>query len=184
MMASLVITQASCTTIVVCPRSPTHPVTVFVIDHGRTSSLVVPSDAGGVLRYAYGDWSYYALGKTDVFHGAAAVLWPTRGALGRSQLAGPPSVDQVRRQVHSIESIHAVQVERASVAGLVRELEDLYHANLATEVTNSAYNMSFVHHPRSYTYFWNSNHEVAAWLRELGCTTRGPSHRASWSINP
>jgi hypothetical protein len=45
-----------------------------------------------------------------------------------------------------------------------------------------SYHGKIVHHPRAYTAFWNSNHAVASWLRELGITTRGPSFGANWRV--
>jgi hypothetical protein len=157
-------------------------VRAFIVDHGRTSSLVIPASSGGLVRYAYGDWDYYALGKTDLLHGAAALLWPTRGALGRAQLQAPMTTESVHSQVPSSHSIHVVHVEQARVLAFERRMEALYDSRRATEVNNPATGMKFVHHPRRYTYFWNSNHAVAAWLRELGCETHGLSFRASWRV--
>ena len=172
----------ACTTTVVQPDSPAAPVQVFIVDHGRTSSLVIPSEDGGMLRYAYGDWNYYALGKTDLWHGIAALLWPTRSGLGRASLQGPATVESVQRQVTSAHLVLPVNVEHARVLAFEQEMEALYHSRQATEVENPLYGLTFVYHPRPYTYFWNSNHAVASWLRALGCETHGLSYRASWSV--
>ena len=135
-----------------------------------------------MLRYVYGDWNYYALGKTDLLHGAAALLWPTRGTLGRARLQPPATLESLQSQLYASLSVHTVQVERARVLAFERHMEALYDSHRATEIENRVYGMTFVHHPRPYTYFWNSNHAVAAWLRELGCETHGPSFRANWRI--
>lgn len=176
-------TLTGCATTVVPPAASAVPAEVFIVDHGRTSSLVIPASDGGMLRYAYGDWNYYALRKTGLWHGIAAVLWPTRSGLGRAKLHGPASPENLQRQVSSAHSVHAVRVERARVLDFERRMEDLYDSRRATEVENRPYGMTFVQHPRPYTYFWNSNHAVAAWLRELGCETHGPSFRANWRIS-
>ncbi|MGD8699334.1 MAG: hypothetical protein PVJ43_08595, partial [Gemmatimonadales bacterium] len=50
----LVIT--ACTNVIVPPAEPLAPQTVFVIDHGRHASLVLPAPDSGLVRYAFGDW--------------------------------------------------------------------------------------------------------------------------------
>jgi hypothetical protein len=175
---------AGCVTVIGPPAAPGDPVDVFVIDHGRTSSLVIPSGENAVTRYAYGDWNYYALGKNNLWRGIAALLWPTQSGLGRGLLQGPPIPDRLRAQIASVEQIHSVPVERSRLRAFEQSMEALYEAHRETEVSNPWNGLNFVHHPRPYTYLWNSNHAVASWLRELGCTTRGLSYAASWKVAP
>lgn len=172
---------SGCVTVISPPQGTTDPVEVYVVDHGRTSSLVVPSEHG-MLRYAYGDWAYYALGQKDLFHGIAALLWPTRSGLGRAELVGTASAETVSTSVPSIQSLHRVRVERARLRAFEQSMEALYAAGREREVENSLAGLTFVPHPRPYTYFWNSNHAVAGWLRELGCLTRGASFLANWRV--
>ncbi|MGH8287112.1 MAG: hypothetical protein ACRETT_15295, partial [Steroidobacteraceae bacterium] len=96
LVCGLVPGLAGCTTTIGAPVHPADPVEVFIIDQGRTASLVIPASSGGMLRYAYGDWRWYALRETGLFRGAAALLWPTQGALGRAELGGPPTLATVR----------------------------------------------------------------------------------------
>jgi hypothetical protein len=173
---------ASCTT-TITPQTPlSDPVEVFVVDHGRTTSLVVPAADGRLLRYAYGDWDWYALGRHTVWHGTKALLWPTQGALGRGLLDGPATSEQVRHQVPSPEAIHCVPVERARLHAFETRMEALYDSGRDRAVSNPDTGMSFVRHPQAYTLLRNSNHEVASWLRELGSTTRGLSVGANWRV--
>jgi hypothetical protein len=157
-------------------------VDIFVVDHGRTSSLVVPAPDGTLLRYAYGDWNWYALGKHSLWHGIAALFWPTRAALGRGKVDWPATAESVRHQVPSPEEIHSIPVERARLLAFETKMEALYESHRDVEVSNPAVGMSFVRHPHAYTAFWNSNHAVASWLRELGSTTRGSSFGANWRV--
>jgi hypothetical protein len=173
--------MSGCTTTIIPSSDVREAGHVFVVDHGRTSSLVIPSNEG-MLRYAYGDWAYYALRKTDPWHGIAALLWPTQGALGRAQLAGPASAESVRTQLGGAHAVHAVRVERASIAAFERRMDALFRSRIETEVENVSYGLRFVHHPRPYTYWWNSNHAVASWLRELGCSTHGLSFHSAWRV--
>jgi hypothetical protein len=173
---------AGCATTVIPPESPADPVEVYIVDHGRTSSLIIPASGGGMLRYAYGDWNYYALGRRKLRDGIAAIFWPTRSGLGRAELRGDVGELTVRAQALSIQSLHSVPTERARVREFEQRMEALYDERRDTEVESPSTGLSFVHHPRDYTYLWNSNHAVASWLRELGCETQGPSFRASWRV--
>jgi hypothetical protein len=172
---------SGCATTIIPPQVPGDAVEVFVVDHGRTTSLVVPTN-GGMLRFAYGDWRYYALGRKDLYHGIAALLWPTQGALGRAAFSGAQTALTIRENSPGIESLHAVRVDSARVSAFERSMAVLYEAGREHEVENKSSRLNFVPHPRRYTYLWNSNHAVASWLRELGCETRGASFHASWRV--
>jgi hypothetical protein len=173
---------AGCATTVIPPERSADLAEVYVVDHGKTSSLIIPASGGGMLRYAYGDWNYYALGRRELRYGIAALFWPTHSGLGRAELRGVAGEPTVRAQAFSIESVHPVPVGLARVREFEQRMEALYSERRDTEVENPVTGLSFVHHPRDYTYLWNSNHAVASWLRELGCKTQGPSFRASWRV--
>lgn len=173
---------AGCATTIVAPADPPDPVEVFVVDHGRTASLVIPASSGGMLRYAYGDWRWYALRETGPLHALSILLWPREGALGRAELDSPPTLANVRTHLAQVERVLPVRVGRARVRAFEDEIERLYRSRLDTEVDTPATGLRFVHHPRRYTYFHNSNHMVAAWLRELGCRTRGRPFHSSWRV--
>ncbi|MGQ0833360.1 MAG: hypothetical protein ACT4O5_00310 [Gammaproteobacteria bacterium] len=171
-----------CTTTILAPADPVDPVEVFIIDHGRTASLVIPSSSGGMLRYAYGEWRWYALRETGPLRALSILFWPKESALGRGGLAGPPTFANVSAQVAGAERVHPVRVERERVRAFEQKIEALYRSRLDTEVETPTMGLRFVHHPRRYTYFHNSNHVVAAWLRELGCRTRGRPFHSSWRV--
>jgi len=174
---------ASCATVVTPPAAPADPYAVFLLDHGRSSSLVLPRPDGRAVRYAYGDWAWYALGRTGVTEGSAALLWPSRAALGRRELPGPPTGPVIREQVAvEIDRLYELTVERGDVEQLAASLEATYEMNLHTRVHNPAADLEFVHHPRPYTGFHNSNTVVADWLRDLGCRVEGPRLFASWRV--
>jgi hypothetical protein len=174
---------SGCTTTVIAPASPQNPTTVFLLDHGRTPSLVLPTDDGRMIRYAYGDWTWYALAKTGIWEGFAALFLPTQGALGRKALDGPCDADHVEQRVNvGIEQLYSIEVEADKVAALRGCLDATFEANRATLVVNEPYGLEFVHHPRKYTFLCNSNHAVAQWLRELGCETRGGALFSNWKV--
>jgi hypothetical protein len=175
---------AACTTVVLPPATPADPVEVWLLDHGRTPSLVLPV-GGGMVRYAYGDWRWYALEEKTSGRGVAALLWPTQGALGREALPGPPSAAAVRAGVRvEIEQVHALRVERAALAALAARLDELFRRELDTLVASEESGLSFVHHPVPYTFLHSSNRVAAAWLREAGCRVRGTALLSRWRIGP
>jgi hypothetical protein len=174
---------AACTTVVVPPLSPAHPLPVFILDHGRHASLVVSRDDGTVVRYSYGDWRYYARRQTGVLRGSSAIFWPTRAGLGRRALGGPPDTAAVRLHVRvGIEHLHTVMVGAEAIRRLTGRLDSLFAANAASHVYNAAYDLDFVSHPRAYWAFNNSNQVVARWLRELGATVRGAALVSRWRV--
>lgn len=181
-LATQVVPYAIPTT-VVPPARPTHPAPVFLVDYGRTPSLVLTVGPNEMVAYVYGDWRYYALRQQGAFASVAALLWPTQGGLGRKEIAGPPTPDTVRAGIGAdIEEIYQFEVEQQALDRLKAKLDGLYHDQLNT--ATDSYGMTFVHHPEAYTYWANSNHMTADWLKDLGCEIRGPAFSSSWRVRP
>lgn len=183
LLALCVLLLTACTSVIVPPEHVRDPVSVFVLDHGRHSSLVLPSDAGGAVRYSYGDWEYYALNQTGLGSGLRALLWPTPAALGQQLLAGQIDADSVARQLRIgvLESFE-VKVERAAVRQLQLELAGIFDGARETLHYSAAYDVHFVHHPEPYTINYNSNRMVGRWLQQLGCTITGRPVLSNWRI--
>lgn len=164
------------------PTNLQAPATVFLLDHGRHTSLVVPAAEGGLVRYAYGDWRYYAERKTGPGHGIAALLWSTPGALGRRALPGPATAQAVRAQVPLlITALYEIEVERKRIGVLRAELDGYFDTADAPLETPEVV-LSFVRHPRAYSLRHNSNTAIAGWLKTLGCRVSGPAILARWHI--
>lgn len=173
-----------CATTIYPPPAVTAPATVAVLDHGRHASLVVeiPGEAR-MIRYAYGDWAWYALRQTDAVEATRAIFWPSQGALGRRELAGPPSAESISRGVRvAIEHAVFIEVEAAAARDLIARLDGIYAANIATRIYNEAYDLEFVHHPDKYWVFHNSNRMVAEWLAILACEVEGPTILSDWHL--
>jgi hypothetical protein len=137
-----------------------------------------------MTRWAFGDWRYYARGRSGPYESVAAVLWPTRGALGRQAIgAAPAQLDDLIAQLGiGIDEAFPLLVERAAVAALRQRLESLFEANRATLLYNPSPRLEFVHHPEPYTLFNSSNRKVAQWLRELGCEISGVPLLSNWRV--
>lgn len=184
-LAALVFLAAGCTTTIIPPAQPDQPISVYLLDHGRTPSLVLPSADGGMTRYAYGDWNWYALRNTGPVAGARALFLPTQGALGRQELSGPPVEASLPQGLGSDAwvNLHPITVGLSDVEQLRARL-DREHSEGAKVALVESFNMEFVPHPLRYTWFRNSNHVVAAWLRELGCETEGLAFHSRWKVKP
>ncbi|KTG17553.1 MULTISPECIES: hypothetical protein [unclassified Guyparkeria] len=172
----------ACATTIVPPASVDRPQAVFVLDHGRHSSLVLPHPEGFV-RYAFGDWGWYAEVDTGRVEASRAVLWPTRAGLGRSLTHEPATREGVRGGLRvGIQDIHEVPVATDRVATLRSSLDARHRAHVASAKHNAVYGLTFVEHPEPYAFWNNSNHKVAQWLRQLGCAIEGSAFWALWRV--
>ncbi|HEX2971329.1 MAG TPA: hypothetical protein VHP11_03290 [Tepidisphaeraceae bacterium] len=181
-LIALLSTLTGCTNVITPPPPPADPVTVYLLDHGRHPSLVLPRPDGNLTRYAYGNWSWYALGKTGVFQALGALFIPGQAGLGRREFDSPSL--QPILELDPAEHIYAIQVERADADRLRTQLDSLFQANISTLHPNNDYHLDFVHHPESYCFFHNSNHVAADWLRDLNCRVKGPDLLSQWRLSP
>lgn len=182
---ALLVCLAACTNVITPPEHPRDPLPVFVLDHGRHASLVLPAGDSALVRYAYGDWTYYARRKTGALEASTAVLVPTPAGLGRREVAGEWTADGVYRAVKpGIEFLHEVAVDAAAAQRLRRRLDFIFEETADGAIYNPAYDLEFANHPEPYTILHNSNRMVATWLRELGCEVRGLLLFSHWRVEP
>jgi len=169
--------------LVVPPAAPENARSVFLLEHGQHASLVLPGKYKGVVRYSYGDWDYYALGRKGISSGLRALQGPTLAGLGRRELAGPATEEGVRASVRvGILAAHELKVPALAIEDLRARLDGIYEANKSSVIYNSQIDLEFVHHPVPYSSEHNSNRVVADWLRALGCTVEGPTFVPNWKI--
>lgn len=173
---------SGCANRVVPPSAIAEPGKVFIIDHGRHTSLVISTPEGALVRFAYGDWRFYAERETGIGHAIAALLWSTPGALGRRNLPGPPDYDTVRSQVLvEIETIYELEAERARIEALRASLDEIF-ATAERSLDTPETDLVFVPHPVDYRLRHNSNTVVGLWLEALGCELNRRPIFARWRI--
>ncbi|TVQ31666.1 MAG: DUF2459 domain-containing protein [Phycisphaeraceae bacterium] len=163
------------------PADPSNPATVYIIDYGRHTSLVLPRESGEHVEYSYGEWSWYAKNRTGALHVFRTLLIPSQGALGRRIHDGPPEEEALRREF-VFDRIRPIIVEAEATQALVNRLDERFEEGLDTLIYNELHDLRFVHDPDRYTFFNNCNPVLASWLRELGCEVRGPALLAHWRI--
>jgi len=163
-----------CTTTIIPPASPVRPTSVCIVDYGRHASLVLP-EGNGSVEYEYGEWKWFALGQDQSSRIVPTLFWPTQGTLGRRQLPYPPELKLLKSQKSSelVQAVYCIKVADEKAQAVREQLAARYNAGLKAEIFNQEYKMSFIKDPADYTIFHNCNHELAAWLRRLGCRTKG-----------
>lgn len=172
-------------TFIIPPTAPVAPVTVYVIDYGYHSRLVLP-DGEGMMQYAYGDWRYYALDRQNLGNGIAALLYPTQGTIGRRQFNNLAEFQrQLKRDKPALKdtsdngmaslrhTLLGFEVAEAKAARLLKLLDRRFRQNLPMRVKNLRNHLTFVPDDRDYIMFDNSNHELVRWLKNLDCRVEG-----------
>ena len=155
---------------IIPPVDPVEPVTVYVVDLGLHSRLVLPDSDNGLVQYAYGDWRYFALNHEDLGSGIAALLIPTQGTLGRRKYE---NIDQLQQAIDGNATILSFAVARAKATQLQKLLDQRFGQNIATQIFNRVNQMNFVQDDLDYTLYHNSNHELVVWLQNLDCRVEG-----------
>jgi hypothetical protein len=164
---------AGCAMTIVPPSDPVEPTTIFVVDYGRHSSLLLPRAGNdGLDEYAYGDWAWFALDRSSTLNLLPTLFLPTRGTLGHAVWMVEADADAIRA-ARDVELVIPVIVETEKAAALHRRLDERFDAARDTLHWQPRYGLDFVHDPTSYHVFHNCNQVTASWLRELGCEVRG-----------
>src|SRR4051812_19057915 len=95
MLMLLSLFQTGCATKVIPPGRPNDPVTVYLTDYGRHSSVIVPSIKGhGYDEWSFGDWEFFALGHTQWWIAIRAMLHSPQATLGRRHIDDAAMVSQ------------------------------------------------------------------------------------------
>ena len=173
---------AGCATTVTPPAGVLDPVKAYLADYGRHSSLILPRSDEVLVEFEFGEWRWFALDQSGFWDVWRALCWPSAGTLGRRELTTETTAalqaGALGMQVFEL----AVERERADT--LLQQLEVRWTRNAATAVYHARYDLHFVRDDRSYHLFHNCNPAVAGWLRELGCTVRGPALLSNWRVRP
>ncbi len=176
----MLVPLAGCAMRVTPPTEVAEPVAVHLLDHGRHTSLLLPTDSG-MVRYTFGDWRWYAEDDTGAWRGFRALLTPSSSAFGRAEVEAETLDGALRRFRVGYLHRHAVEVEREQAEALRREL-DARHAEAERHTYSRRYNLDFAGQPDAYHLINNSNSRVAEWLEAMGCEVSGPRLYARWHV--
>lgn len=157
-----------CTSVVRPPANVIDPQRVVLVFDARHRGLVLPRDDGTWVEYGFGEYAWYAELRDAWYRVFPAMLWPTRGTLGRREL---PTADPAESIPWA--TLETLMVERKRALELRRELDARFAAHGERVVRNSAYGIDFVPDENGYWCFFNCSDAVTEWLRRLDC-------RVSW----
>ncbi len=184
LIAFLIHSVSGCSTTLIPPKGEVaDPRPVFLLDHGRHTSLVVGTAEGSMVRYAYGDWRFYADQDMRLRTGLAALLWPTPATLARRELTGP--ADEVTLLSHlrvGVRGVYGLQVPGHAADRLRQELDEVHGKEPEKHQYVEVYDFVFAPHPEPYTFLNNSNTKVAQWLRSMEVEVRGPALLSIWRL--
>lgn len=186
--ALLVALLTACTTTVTPPPAPRDPVTVYVADHGRHASILLPRPGGELVEFSYGEWKWFALGKKSLWRTPAVLFWPTAAALGRrswpANLSHPELAARMQLGTAEGTALHAIVVDHRRTASLLLLLEERHMRNRNARSTVLNDGLVFTPDPSSFSLFYNCNSAVADWLERLGCEVSMAALKANYEIEP
>lgn len=165
------------------PAEVREPVTVYVTDYGRHSSIILPTGGANLIEYAYGDWQLYANNHYRWYSGWTKLILTEEGALGRRTIGFLDNEEWLRMRVWAKRLIK-IEVEREKAAALLDELEKTYEQHIDTQIYNSAQGTYFVKNGSRYWLMHNCNQLTASWLRKLGCEVRGAAVLSNFKVEP
>jgi len=177
---------SACSAVIMTPAEEAidTPRPVFVVDHGWHTSLVLTDEEGGMVRYVYGDWRWYAEADTGFLRAFPTLFLNTRGALGRQLMPAPASAEAIRtRSRVAIDEIHTLSASAERVDALIVSLAGRFAAADETRTYSQRYGLEFVHDAKPYRLGRNSNHRLAEWLEELGMQVSGNPVFGRWHIS-
>lgn len=182
-LAVLVLLCGGCATRVTPPAQLRDPVTVYVVDYGRHSSIILPTGGPRMMEYTYGDWEMYANNHYRWYSGWIKLLISEKGALGRRAIEYTDNEQWMRMRIWA-KRLMKVEVERAKAAELLLDLERAYDRRIATMIVNVPIETHFVRHDSRYWLMHTCNQVTADWLRKLGCEVRGAAILSNFRIEP
>jgi hypothetical protein len=182
-IALLALLACGCATTILPPHAPADPVSVYVTDYGRHSSVLLPDPRGHLTEFAYGDWEWFALRHTDSGSAVRAILFSKNSTIGRRQL-GVDDRDDVDHIIRATKAAHVAKIEvaRDRAEALLTRLDTFYDRHLDTVTYSPFSQLWFVRYRGHYGLFHNCNHVTADWLRELGCDVRGIAMLSKFTV--
>lgn len=156
---------------------------VALVDHGRHATLLIQAEKEVMVRYAFGDWRFYAEARPGIFNGLRALFWPTQAALGRKELQGPFTRAYIIPQLRDgVSEMFIFRVKEEKARKLRARLDKIFYENKNTFRVNHEYGLDFVYFPSNYWAFNNSNQKMGSWLKELGAKVEGMAIFSDWAV--
>ncbi|HXE55364.1 MAG TPA: hypothetical protein VN541_20235 [Tepidisphaeraceae bacterium] len=154
-------------------QQPKNPTAVYLADYGVHSSLMLPTDDGRYVEYAFGDWNYAAMNHCWPNDALGALLVSTHSTLGRRYLDVLPG-QTVPHPVHYVpRHLTVIYASREAVRRVVDEMNARWRRDCTTVQHNPENDMDYVPDSEHYWIANNCNHLTARCLQEMGCDIWG-----------
>jgi hypothetical protein len=148
-------------------------VPVLIADYGYHSTLILPRpDSGGMIEYAYGDWTYFGQNQKSVGTALHALMASDQATMGRRMLDREVNQPGLKEALGA-KTILRFDAPREKVEELERALEQRFSARLDSIVYSPVHQLYFVKDDEPYGVGHNCNHFTAQWLARLGCRVEG-----------
>jgi len=172
----LAILGAGCQVRVDAPRGVRDPVRVYLVDHGTHASVLLPrGDDGRLVRWDWGDWRWYALGRTTPLEVVGMALGGRAATIARGEVGPDPGGPHALRRRLGAQAVFAIPVERDAAGRLGDALQGRFDAAPAERRAPDPYGR-VVFAPDASRRYWlgsDSTAEARRWLVALGCRVRG-----------
>lgn len=176
--------MSGCSATLSAPENVHTPREIQLLQHNRHSSLLLTTDDQSRLRFSFGDWAWYVENQHSLVSGSQALLQNSKGALGKQRIAPKTANENLEAKTGVIiDQAYVFQVDADKVDALITHLEELFSKSPAPPLYRAERHLSFVPHTRPYSYRYNSNHQVADWLRALGLQVNGNPAWGNWRVN-
>jgi hypothetical protein len=172
--AAAAVVLGGCSAVIVPPPTPRGDAApVLVADYGYHSTLILPrARGGGLIEYAYGDWTYFGQNQKTLGTALHALLMSDQATLGRRVLDLSPDQPDLA-QATGAQAVLRFEAPREKVVALERALDERFSSRLESMTYSPAHHLYFVKDDEHYGVVNNCNHFTARELERLGCQVEG-----------
>src|SRR5678810_1032518 len=93
----LILPLAGCTWTVRNSSKVADPVSIYLTDYGRHTSLIMPVSDSRMVEYAFGDWDWFAANQNSSFSAVRALTFSRGSTLGRRFYLKTDNLNELRR---------------------------------------------------------------------------------------
>jgi len=182
MILLLLFLGGGCAPVIIPPATAgKDSVPVLVADYGYHSTLILPRPDGGMIEYAYGDWTYFGQNQKSVGNALHALVASDQATMGRRMLDREVNQPGLKDALGA-KTILRFDAPRQKVEELERALEQRFSARLDSIVYSPVHELYFVKDDEPYGVGHNCNHFTAQWLERLGCRVEGMVLTSSFKL--
>ena len=162
------------------PPHPADPVTIFVTDYGRHSTLLLPDGRGRLVEYAWGDWDWLGRDDRHWYKVITPMFFSRASAFGRKWLDVNPSAATAKAV--GCVALLSFPVDRPAAIALRQQLDARFVADANTTLFNREDTCCYAREAKHYWLFYNCNDQTADWLRQIGCRVEGVTTSSKFKL--